>query len=274
MIKPDFKVAIIDMNNGAPNQGMRNIFEILDHYQQHNKVKFSLEVYDARKKGEIPSLDHDIYISSGGPGSPHDGEKMKWEKDFFALLDQLDEHNQLKENKKFVFLICHSFQLGCRKYKLGKVMPRGSNLFGIFPTFLTDAGLQETIFKGLSDPVYAVDSRKWQVIQPDPYVFEQKGASILAIEQEKESPEQERCIMAIRFSDFMVGTQFHPEADPIGMKIHFYQEEKKAVIVKNSGLNAYHEMLEQLNNPNKIALTHRTVLPNFLNQAIGYYNAP
>ncbi|MCJ0741950.1 glutamine amidotransferase-related protein [Pedobacter montanisoli] len=270
MTKPNFKVAIIDMNNGAPNQGMRNIFEILDHYQQQNEVKFSLEVYDTRKKGEIPNLDHDIYISSGGPGSPHDGEKMKWEKDFFALLDQIDEHNHTKEDKKFVFLICHSFQLGCRKYKLGQVIPRGSNLFGIFPTFLTDAGLNEVVFRGLHNPVYAVDSRKWQVVQPDLALFKQKGASILAIEREREHPELERCIMAIRFSAYMVGTQFHPEADPIGMKIHFYQEEKKAVIVKNNGINAYNEMLEQLNDPNKLALTHHTVLPNFLSQAINY----
>ena len=67
------KVAIIDMNNGSPNQGMRGIIEILGKYQEEHGVAFSLEIFDLRQKNELPGLDHNLYISTGGPGSPYVG---------------------------------------------------------------------------------------------------------------------------------------------------------------------------------------------------------
>src|SRR5690606_2323055 len=99
----------------------------------------------------------------------------------------------------------------------GHVTERKSNAFGIFPINLTEAGEQEPYFKGLKDPFYSVDSRDWQVIEPDEATFEQFGAKILALEKERPNVDLERCIMAIRFSDEIIGTQFHPEADPTGM---------------------------------------------------------
>lgn len=261
-------MAIIDMNNGHPNQGMRGIQEIIQQYRDLHFPELTYTIFDIRQKNEVPDLSYDIYISSGGPGSPFDGEGQQWEQDFFDLLDQIEAHNAVDPQKKFVFLICHSFQLACRKFNLGRVTRRKSNAFGIFPVSLTEAGEEETVFNGLSNPFFSVDSRDWQVIEPDALAFAEKGATLLAIEKERPHVALERCIMAIRFSDYMIGTQFHPEADPIGMKMYLLQEEKKAAIITNHGEDKYYDMLGSLDNPDRIRLTQRIILPNFLDQAI------
>lgn len=266
--KSKIKVAVIDMNNGSPNQGMRGIQEILDRYERANDIDLDVEVFDIRQKDEVPDLGFDIYISSGGPGSPFDGENSKWESDFFNLLDKIEEYNAIGEHKKHVFLICHSFQLACRKYGLGKVTKRKSNAFGIFPVSLTTNGESEIIFDGITNPFYAVDSRDWQVIEPNLADFETKGAKILAIEKERPHVNLERCIMAIRFSEQIMGTQFHPEADPTGMKMYLLQDEKKQAIIANHSEEKYFDMLNSLDDPTRITLTQQVILPNFLDQAI------
>jgi GMP synthase-like glutamine amidotransferase len=263
------KVAVIDMNNGAANQGMRGIIEILGKYQQEHDVEFALEIFDLRQKGELPGMEHNLYISTGGPGSPYDGEGLEWENRFFDLLEKLHEHNlNTEQEKKYVFLICHSFQLACRKFGLGNVTERKSNAFGIFPINLTEAGEEEPYFRGLTNPFYSVDSRDWQVVEPDERAFENFGAKILALEKERPNVDLERCIMAIRFSDEILGTQFHPEADPTGMRMHLLRDDKKKSITENHGEEKYYDMLDSLEHPERISLTQSVILPNFITKAI------
>lgn len=263
------KVAVIDMNNGAANQGMRGIIEILGKYQQDHDVEFSLEIFDLRQKGELPGLEHHLYISTGGPGSPYDGEGEDWENSYFELLESLYQHNlNADQEKKYVFLICHSFQLACRKFGLGNVTERKSNAFGIFPISLTEEGEQEPYFHGLTNPFYSVDSRDWQVIEPDEKAFEAFGARILALEKERPNIDLERCIMAIRFSDEILGTQFHPEADPTGMRMHLLRDDKKKSIIENHGEEKYYDMLDSLEHPERISLTQSVILPNFITKVI------
>ncbi|NTE05486.1 GMP synthase [Agrobacterium tumefaciens] len=270
MDKKGLRVAVIDMNNGAPNQGMRGIQEILSRFRDDNHTNLSFDLFDLRQKGEIPGLEYDAYISSGGPGSPLESEGEKWENDFYSLLDQIEVFNTQSEiQKKYAFLICHSFQLACRKYKLGNVTERRSNAFGIFPITLTEEGGQDEIFNGITNPFFSVDSRDWQVIEPDFDAFERKGAKLLAIEKERKHIDLERCMMAIRFSNEIIGTQFHPEADPIGMKMYLLQEEKKKAIVDMHGEQKYLDMLNSLDDPARIVLTQSVILPNFLQKAIG-----
>ncbi|MDQ7948328.1 MAG: GMP synthase [Pedobacter sp.] len=264
----NIRIAILDMNNGHANQGMRGIQEILDRYGKEQALNLTYTIYEVRQKQKIPDLSYDIYISSGGPGSPFDGENEQWEAAFFTFLDEIDAFNAKNEQQKPVFLICHSFQLACRKYGLGTVTKRRSNAFGIFPVSLTEDGTAEVVFNDLPNPFYAVDSRDWQVVEPNLADFEKKGAKILAIEKERPHVDLERCIMAIRFSDQMIGTQFHPEADPVGMKMYLLQEEKKKAIIENHGEEKYLDMLHSLDDQSRISLTQSLILPNFLDQAI------
>lgn len=270
MDKRGLKVAVIDMNNGAPNQGMRGIQEILSRFKNDNNINLSFDIFDLRQKGEIPGIEYDAYISSGGPGSPVESEGEKWENDFFNLLDQIEAFNSANsDQKKYAFLICHSFQLACRKYALGNVTERRSNAFGIFPITLTDDGEKDEIFSGITNPFFSVDSRDWQVIEPDFAAFEAKGAKLLAIEKERKHVNLERCMMSIRFSNEIIGTQFHPEADPVGMKMYLLQDEKKKAIVDLHGEQKYLDMLNSLDDPARIVLTQSVILPNFLSKAIG-----
>ncbi|WP_457286914.1 type 1 glutamine amidotransferase [Pedobacter sp. UYP24] len=257
------------MNNGSPNQGMRGIKEILLRYRETSGLDIIYDIFDLRQKGEIPDLRYDIYISSGGPGSPYDGEGMKWEFDFFNLLDSIESFNNSSSSvKKHVFLICHSYQMACRKFNVGKVIRRRSTAFGIFPVFLTEAGTEECIFDGLSNPLFTVDSRDWQVVNPEDVSFSNPYASVLAIEKERPHVDLERCVMAVRFTNEIVGTQFHPEADPLGMKMYLIQEDKKNSIIANHGIAKYKDMLAGVDDPNKLQLTQSVILPNFITQAI------
>jgi hypothetical protein len=75
--------------------------------------------------------------------------------------------------------------------------------------------------------------------------------------------------MSIRFSEYFIGTQFHPEADATGMSMYLQREDKKASVIENHGEAKWKSMVEQLQDPEKIMWTNQKVLPNFLNLAIG-----
>ena len=264
------KIAILDLYDGAPNQGMRGFQEILKRYSQQHQLSIDYHIFDVRGKNQFPSTDFDIYISSGGPGSPVESEGSEWENNYFNLIDQLEAINNdpIRTDKKHVFFVCHSFQLMCRKYKLGNVTKRKSTSFGIFTVNKTEAGQSEEILSGVPDPFYTVDSRDWQVIEPNEKQFEAIGATLLALEKERPHVNLERCMMAIRFNEYFFGTQFHPEADPIGMRQHLLNKEKKQQIIEIHGQEKYDEMMFFLEDPEILEHTQNQIIPSFLNQAI------
>jgi GMP synthase-like glutamine amidotransferase len=267
--KNPIKVAILDLYDGTANEGMRGFREILQRYRAKNNLNLTFEEFDVRGKAEVPGTGFDIYIVSGGPGSPIDSEGSEWENNYFNLTDKLEDHNLSNyPQKKFIFYVCHSFQLMCRQYRLGDVNLRNSESFGVLPIHQTPAGLTEPAFRGLADPFYAVDSRYWQVVSPDESRFKKLGMQLLAIEQERSHVDLPRALMAIRFSDYAIGTQFHPEADPEGMKTLLLQDEEKQQVIEEHGIKKYNSMLLQLDDPDKIMLTQNTMIPNFLDQAV------
>lgn len=257
-------VAILDMYKGAPNQGMRNIRQLIEQFH------LPYTIFDVRLKGELPHPSaFDIYISTGGPGSPFDGKDEAWEKDYFQLIDKIIQHNAGNApNKKYLFAICHSFQMLCRHFDLGKVCMRKSASFGVLPTHKTELGKEEPFFSGLDEVFYIVDSRSWQVIEPNEKAFNHLGAKLLAIEKNRPHIPLERAMMAIRLTDEIFMTQFHPEADPQGMMVYFQQEEKRKAVVEEHGEAKYNDMLFHLNDPDKIQLTQQTIIPLFLHRAI------
>jgi GMP synthase-like glutamine amidotransferase len=263
MIKSKMRLAILDMNNDAPNQGLRCIEEIVQKYDESIEYK----IFNVRGKNEIPDTSFDIYISSGGPGSPLDhGE---WRKPYLDLMQQLWDINKTKaQDKKFVFFICYSFQVICDYFELGTIKPRKSTSFGILRVHKTSNGKKDIILKGLPDPYFAVDSRDFQLIQPRLKVFKEHGAKILSIEKIRTYVELERAIMAVRFSDEFVGTQYHPEAEPISMEKFFRREENKKKVVSNFGEVKYNQMMDRMNDPDKLELTYNTIVPSFIENAL------
>ena len=258
------KLAILDLYDNTPNQGMRAIREIVQLFDDQVDWK----VFDVRAKNELPDTSYDIYISSGGPGDPRVGDNV-WDKAYFELLDKLWAINeQGVQSTKYLFLICHSFQMACHHWDLGEVKERRSSSFGTFPIHRTPAGWEEPLFQKLPAPIYVADFRDYQVIEPNQEVLEERGISILALEKIRPTILLERAVMAIRFSDAIFGTQFHPEADPEGMLKHFSSETRKQFIIEEHGEDKYDQMMADLTEPTKIELTHKTILPSFIDSAI------
>lgn len=263
----DIRIALIDMNNNHVNQGFRNIKEISEAFQQTSEENVIIQTFDVRFKNEMPNIeDFDIFISSGGPGNPH-REGLEWEDRYSAFLDGVLEHNQYNEDKKYLFLICHSFQLASIHWKLGNICKRRSYSFGVMPVHKTEEGEQEFLFKNLQDPFYAVDSRAYQFIEPDMDRFEELGMKITAIEKFRPHINLERAVMAVRFSDEIFGTQFHPEADPKGMIENLKDEKNKEAMIENFGMEKYLETVDRIDDEDKIILTRSQILPRFLQSA-------
>ncbi|MFL9833007.1 type 1 glutamine amidotransferase [Chryseobacterium terrae] len=263
----DVRIALLDMNNNQTNQGFKNIKEISENFKKQSEENISITGFDVRHKNEIPNIeDFDIFISSGGPGNPH-REGFEWEQKFADFLDEVYEYNKNNEAKKYLFLICHSFQLASIHWKLGNICKRKSYSFGIMPIHKTEEGKNEFLFKNLPDPFYAVDSRAYQFIEPDLERFEELGMKMMAIEKSRPHIDLERAIMAVRFSDEIFGTQFHPEANPDGMIESLKDLKYKEAMIENYGMEKYLETVDRINDEDKIVLTQSEILPRFLDNA-------
>ena len=259
------RLAILDMYDGTPNQGMRCIKEILANYAE----QVTYRIFDVRQHADLPDMDFDIYIGTGGPGDPRVGNG-KWDKAFYALMTNIVDFNANTENetKKYVFFICHSFQMACAHFGLGQISNRKSISFGTFPVYMTDEGREAIYFQGLNDPFYIADFRNFQVTDVTQQQLAKHDSSVLALEKPRPNVPLERAVMAVRFTDEMFGTQFHPEADGDGMKAWFQTDEKKKQIIEEHGLEKYESMMFDLSDPNKIEKTQNTILPSFLEHSI------
>ena len=104
--KNELKIAILDLYEGHANQGMRCIREIINQYSETNQINISWDEFDVRLKNEVPDLSYDLYISSGGPGSPLDTVDTDWEKEYFRWLRTVEKWNNDPANaiKKHIYI--------------------------------------------------------------------------------------------------------------------------------------------------------------------------
>lgn len=258
------RVAVLDMYNGEPNQGMRCIIDIINRFNQ----MVTFQIFDVRGKNEFPDIKKfDIYISTGGPGNPLEGDG-NWDLKWYDFIDQLWQWNKEQKTKKHVLFICHSFQMACHHFGLATLNKRKSTSFGVMTIHKTEDGTTDPVLEGLQNPFYAIDSRDYQVVQPKLSIFKKKGAQIIALEKIRNHVEYERAIMGVRFSDEFVGLQFHPEADALSFVANLKSKEKRENIIAMKGKTKFRDMLEDLLDKDKIYKTNETIIPNFLRIAI------
>jgi GMP synthase-like glutamine amidotransferase len=258
------RVAVLDMYNGEPNQGMRCIIDIINRFNQ----MVTFQIFDVRGKNEFPDIKKfDIYISTGGPGNPLEGDG-NWDLKWYDFIDQLWQWNKEQKTKKHVLFICHSFQMACHHFGLATLNKRKSTSFGVMTIHKTEEGTTDPVLEGLQNPFYAIDSRDYQVVQPKLSIFKKKGAQIIALEKIRNHVEYERAIMGVRFSDEFVGLQFHPEADALSFVANLKSKEKRENIIAMKGKTKFRDMLEDLLDEDKIYKTNETIIPNFLRIAI------
>lgn len=269
LLKEPIRIAILDLYEGTTNEGMRCIREIVEKFEIDIQVPVQYTVYDVRAKSELPGITYDVYISSGGPGDPAESEGSLWEQLYFSLMERIKTFN--KENpvkKKYVFLICHSFQIFCRYYGFGVLSKRKSPSFGVMPGHKTEEGQHDPMLGPLADPFWIVDSREYQITQPDEGGIQGGGGAVVCLEKIRTHIDLERAVMAIRFDDTIFGTQFHPEADAASMRMYLLRDDKKAEVIEKHGEQKYWQMLNHLDDPDKIMLTHDTIIPRFLMRAV------
>jgi homoserine O-succinyltransferase/O-acetyltransferase len=261
-----FRAALLDMYNGESNRGIPMLKSILGRYAD----TLTFDHFDVRAKNEVPDLSYHIYLFSGGPGDPllNDGP---WFERFFDVIQKVWDWNRCHtepEEKKYCFFICHSFQMACHHFGLGSITQRYKMSFGTYPVHKTFRGKQEGLFEMLADPFYIADFRRYQVVNPQHDRFKDIGAHILCLEKLRPHVHYERAVMAVRFSPEMIGTQFHPEADPDGLLAYFMEDARRQSIVEEHGAARYERMIRDLSNPNKIKHTFDTVIPGFLDHSL------
>ncbi|OGX86610.1 type 1 glutamine amidotransferase [Hymenobacter glacialis] len=261
------RIAILDMYNNAPNEGMRCIRQLLARGAAENGLHFQVDTFNVRAENALPDLGYDLYISSGGPGSPLASDEA-WEPLYFAFIDSLLDHNRTSDQKKHLLLICHSFQLVSRHLGVGEISRRKSTSFGVLPVHLTPAGRHEPVLQGLEDPFFIVDSRDYQLTQLNEARLEELGAEVLCLEKERPHVPLERAVMAIRFTPEVFGSQFHPEADGEGMLRYMLTDERKQQVVTTYGTDKYEEMVHLLADPETIERTESVIVPTFLRRAL------
>ena len=252
-------IAIIDMYDGNANVGMECIQLLLAHWTKDRNTSIEQQIFKLRDCAEIPDHNFDAYISTGGPGSPTDSEGEKWDTLYTQWLDQM-----LKLEKP-VFLICHSFQIACRHFNLGKISLRKSRQVGILQVHPIE---NNNLFEGLEDPFYALESRLYQITEPNDEVISSMGARIIALEKIRPQVPLERAIMGIQFNEHMVGVQFHPEGEYHILLDYFKEEKIKNSIIEEFGIEKWDRMIEHLNDSRKIKSTFEAIIPNFLDKAL------
>lgn len=262
LIKLDsVKVAILDMYaDKIGQQGIRCINDILHNIEQN----ISIEYFNVRSMSEIPDMSFDLYISTGGPGNPLE-YNIKWSEKYFKFIDEIFEWNANKENKpKYLFAICHSFQILCAYKSIGSIAKRERFSLGITAVKKTSAGKADSALSGLADVFYAADHRYFQVINPDLVKLQTNGYEILALEETGQDKNVQRSIMAVRFDPFIIGTQFHPEADIFGMQQLLLDSELTTEMQRVLGTNSLQQMKNDVEDPQKLLRTHQSLLPNFI----------
>jgi homoserine O-succinyltransferase len=252
-------IALLDLYDGSANMGMDCIKEILFDWSKASNVAIQVTPFDVRAKNELPDDSFDLYLSSGGPGSPIDTSEMQWDINYCHWLDQMFEL------KKPVLLICHSFQLACRHFDIGKVGLRKSKQLGILPIHPTAT---HPIFGQLSDPFFALESRLYQITEPNDEKIQAIGASIIALEKNRPQLPYERALMAVAFNDNMIGVQFHPEATQERLVQYFETDAIKTAVLEDFSIDKWEQIMLSLQDPNKIEHTCRHFIPNFLHQML------
>ncbi len=252
-------IAVLDLYDGSANMGMDCIYEILQNWSKDSKVEIIISTFDVRAKNELPQDNFDLYISSGGPGSPIDTIDTQWDIDYCNWLDKMFV------SKKPVLLICHSFQLACRHFGIGSVGLRKSKQLGILPIHPTAA---HPIFNQLPDPFFALESRLYQITEPNDEKIQAIGASIIALEKIRPQLPYQRALMAVAFNENMIGVQFHPEATKDRLVKYFETDAIKEAVLADFSEEKLDQIKSSLQDPNKIEHTCSHFIPNFLQQML------
>ncbi len=273
------RLCIVDMNNGHVNQAMRCLRGLaatfFERVQRHNPGVFC-EVVEASPRDTntpIPT-DCDLYLSSGGPGSPFDGEGEPWTLDFARLLDGVVESAvQGGAERRALFAICYSFELVVHHYRLADVVPRADRKFGVMPIYTTPVGQQHPLLSPFGDRLFAFEHRNWEAVNLDERRLGSLGGQLLARES-RDGISKGRAILGLQVAPGVEAVQFHPEADRAGVMSWLARPEQAAAFKATYGEVTYHAMLRTLDDRRRLARTYALVIPGWLGRCFNEIAGP
>jgi GMP synthase-like glutamine amidotransferase len=263
------RLCIVDMNNAHVNQAMRCLRGLVstffDHVRAHNPglVCEKVEVSPRDTNDPVPR-DCDLYLSTGGPGSPFDGDGEPWQVDYGHFCDDvLEAAAGGGGNQRALFAICYSFEMVVRHLKVAHIAPRADRKFGVMPIYTTTEGQKHPLLSAFGDRLFAFEHRNWEAIEPDDGRLTALGGRVLARES-RDGVSKGRAILALDAGPGIETVQFHPEADRPGVMNWVARPEQAAAFKATYGEDTYLAMLRTLDNPRRLARTFALVIPGWL----------
>lgn len=252
------RLCLVDMNGGESNRGARNLRELfarfVDGVAAHNPGLACAVVEVAPRRDGAPPipLDCDLYVCSGGPGSPLAIDDAPWGPGFRALLAHVRAARGAGGGPRLL-AICYSFELVVHALGLGRVDPRAAPLRGVWPVASTGEGAAHPLLAPLASPFAALDARAWQAQHVD-------GATVLA--RTVPPPGEAAAVAAIELEGVIEAVQFHPEAVPDEVLDWLRAPETARALADAYGVPAYRRMCALASDG--LGATHAHVVPGWL----------
>jgi GMP synthase-like glutamine amidotransferase len=263
------RLCIIDMNNAHANQAMRCLRGIAQSFLDNvarknpNLAGEIVEVSPRDTNDEVPR-DCDLYVSSGGPGSPFEGDDQPWYADYGRFSDHVAESAARGgADQSALFAICYSFEMVVRHFQIAAIGPRADRKFGVMPIYTTTEGQRHPLLAAFGDRLFAFEHRNWEAIEPDEARLRSLGGRVLARES-RDGVSKGRALLALEVAPGIEAVQFHPEADRPGVMNWVARPEQAAAFKATYGELTYQAMLRTLDNPRRLARTFALVIPGWL----------
>lgn len=177
------RIHLLDLHAGHVNRGTRALTELAAPWGEVRR-------YDVRSTGELPPVDGDVWVLTGGPGSPW--EEGAWREPLLSALRVRVERGLP------TLAVCYGFELlaiatGARVERLRE------ERLGVWEWEWTDAGRADACLT-LSGASGAFEQRSWGVWAVDGW-----APAVLCRGAEGD-------VAAARWSPGVLGVIFHPEA--------------------------------------------------------------
>lgn len=264
------KLCLVDMNNGVANEATRCFRRLFDAFATRVRtanpgLEISFKHVQPRNLGELPDLDVDLVLSSGGPGSPLDGYGDGWCVGYRRFIDSVVERTlQNPLSAPGLFVVCHSFEITVQHFGIARMERRDDLKFAIFPAYVTEAGRRSSLLAPFGDRLFAWEHRRYQAVELDAHKLRSLGGQLLATESRPGQDDKGPSLLAFHFAPGVDGTQFHPEADRGGVLAWINRPEHAAALKDAYGNSLYERMMKTLADPARLARTFALLIPSWL----------
>lgn len=264
------RVSLVDMNNGVANEAIRCFRRLVTAFvgrvrAANPRLTVHLDHIQPRNLGEVPSHQVDLFVSSGGPGSPHDGWDQPWCTAYRKFLDwTMDAAVHRPEAPPAGFLVCHSYEIAVQHFQFAQMRHRNDLKFAIFPAYVTAEGRKAPFLAPFDDRLFIWEHRHWQAVEMDARRVAAQGGALLATESRPGRSDKGHALLSFRFGPGLDGTQFHPEADRAGVLAWIDRPEHASALKDAYGHSLYDRMMRTLADPTRLARTFALLIPGWL----------